>query len=73
MINNLELNTVKINMFIVERMRPNLLLPLFEPMVSILFFSVRLNELDVIKLKLPSEAKLKGQHLFSNLSWIKIK
>ena len=56
----LELNTDNKIMFVVERMKANLLLPLFEPMVSILFFSGRLNELDVIKLKLPSEAGLKG-------------
>ena len=36
------------------------MLPLFEPMVSTLVFTARLNKLDVIKIKLPSEAELKG-------------
>ena len=51
----LELNTDNKIMFVVERMKANLLLPLFEPTVSTL-----LNELNLIKLKLPSEAEFQG-------------
>ena len=47
-------------MLVVESMKANLLLPLFEHMVSTLFFSAWFNELDLIKLNLPSEAELKG-------------
>ena len=41
-------------------MKTNLLLPLFEPMVSTVGFFTGLNKLDVIKIKLPSEAELKS-------------
>ena len=46
-------------MFAVERIKANLLLSIFEP-IAFTFFSTGLNELDLIKLKLPSEAELKG-------------
>ena len=55
----LELNTDNKIMFVVERMKVNLLLPLFGHMVSTLGFSAGLNEFDLIKLKLPSKTELK--------------
>ena len=46
-------------MFVLEKMKANLLLPLFEPIVSTLFFSTESNNFYLIKLKLPSGAELK--------------
>ena len=56
----LELNTDNKIMFVVERMKANLLLSMFEPISSIFVFSAGINEVDLIKLKLLSGSELNG-------------
>ena len=56
----LELNTDNKIMFVIEMIKSNLLLSIFEPVFSTLLFTTGLNELDLIKLKLPSKEELKG-------------
>ena len=41
-------------------MKANVLIPLFEPVNSTLVSTAELNELNLIKLKLPSKEELKG-------------
>ena len=41
-------------------MKANVLIPLFEPVNSTLVFTTVLNELNLIKLELPSKEELKG-------------
>ena len=55
----LELNTDNKITFVVEMVKANLLLTMFEPINSKLVFTAGLNELDLIKLKLPTKEKLK--------------
>ena len=56
----LELNTDNKITFVVEVMKTNVLMPLFHAVNSTLVFTTGLNELDFIKLKLPSKEELKG-------------
>ena len=56
----LELNTDNKIMFVVERIRSTLLLKMYEPVNSTFMFFTRLNELDIIKLKLLNEGELKA-------------
>ena len=55
----LEVNTDNKIMFIIEWMKATLLLKMYEPVNSTFVFSTGLNELDIIKLKLPNEVQLK--------------
>ena len=54
----LELNTDNKITFVVEVMKANLLMLLFDAVHSILVFQVALNELDLIKLKIPYKEEL---------------
>ena len=56
----LELNTDNKIVFVVERMKANLLLSMLQSIASTFIFSAGLNEFDLIKLKLPSKAELKA-------------
>ena len=56
----LELDTDNKRMFVVEVMKANALMPLFDAVNSTLVFTAGLIELDLIKLKLPSKEQLKG-------------
>ena len=56
----LELNTDDKITCVVEMMKVNVLIPLFESVDSTLVFTTGLNELDLIKLKLSSKEELKG-------------
>ena len=56
----LELNTNNNITFVVEMMKANLLIPLFEPVNSTSMFTTGLNEFDLIKLKLPYKEEFKG-------------
>ena len=55
----LELNTDNKITFVVEMVKANLLRTMFEPINSKLVFTAGLNELDLIKLKLPTKEELK--------------
>ena len=55
----LELNTDNKITFVVEVMKANVLMPLFDDVNSTLVFQVVLNELDLIKLKIPYKEELK--------------
>ena len=55
----IELNTDNKITCVVEMIKMNLLLPMFKPVFATLVFTVGLNELDLIKLKLPSKEELK--------------
>ena len=56
----LELNIDNRITFVVEMMKTNVLLRMFEPVNSTLMFTAGLNELDLINLKLPSKEESKG-------------
>ena len=56
----LELNTDNKITFFVEMMKANLLLTMCEPINSIIVFTTRLNELDLIKLQLLNKEELNG-------------
>ena len=56
----LELNTDDKITCVVEMMKVNVLIPLFESVDSTLVFTTGLNELDLINLKLPSKEESKG-------------
>ena len=56
----LELNTDNKTTFVVEMIKANLLLPMFEPVFYTLVFTAGLNELDLINLKLPFKEESKG-------------
>ena len=55
----LELNTDNKITFVVEVAKANLLIPLFDAVNSTLAFQTALNELDLIKLKIPYKEELK--------------
>ena len=59
-VNVLELNTDNKITFVVKMMKANVLIPLFEPVNSTLVSTAELNELNLIKLKLPSKEELIG-------------
>ena len=54
----LELNTDNKIAFVVEVMKASVLMPLFDDVDSTVVFQAALNELDLIKLKIPYEEKL---------------
>ena len=56
----LELNTDNKITIYVEVMKANLLIPLFDAVNSTIVFQAVLNELDLIKLKIPYKEELKG-------------
>ena len=56
----LELNTDNKITFVVEVMKANLLMPLFDVVNSTLVLQAALNDLDLIKLKIPYKEELKG-------------
>ena len=56
----LQLNTDNKITLVVKMIKANLLLPMFEPIFSTLAFTTGLNELDLVKLKLPTKEELKG-------------
>ena len=55
----LELNTNNKITFVVEVMKANVLMPLFDDVDSTVVFQATLNELDLIKLKIPFKEELK--------------
>ena len=56
----LELNTDNKMTSVVEVMKANVLMPLFDDVNSTLVFQAALNELDLIKLKIPYKEELKS-------------
>ena len=59
-VNMLELNIDEKIAFVVEMAKANLLMTMFEPITITLVITTGLNELDLIKLKLPTEKELKS-------------